>query len=699
MYLKLGNTRLVYEQPTIDDFMIFAQVIDSDMAFERPVVVRTKDQLQVLFGQDFSEKEFLDELLDWGIVLYLTKPVSETEDTWQDGYVDLSKFAIDDSQVYPDYPEEYNSTTIYHIVNQDGYLYTPQGELYGNFIYYEGDFVDIKNLPQNIGGFKTNSLNNRDTLTINKEGAQIQYVNPRYRKNYIILESKNNISLEGLDLRRIKKGYQTMAFRLTIDEDTFQGSPDKTGSYIVIQDRIGIRHLLYYGIKPTIKQKYYNEDAVERFNSLGDLKIMIESLGYFWHEATNMLYSEFPVQTTYFYDIPGFEMVPDYNATHDILSELCEGDEKLRLWSKTIGPGGRDGDIEVMVEKLDDTDDPEYRITLTRFDYSEVFEGYLTEKEDYERLDRQINCGSILAYADFLEDNPGDLPEGTWTLCGAIAESKTPAMYKKSLDLLMSDDIEDNVYPDFLMIPDIHLYGDEMAGGDDSGPEYYSIYTDLLRYAENLGCQVLVQNNVIENEKEDYVYNYTRDVENRLVYFYHGMTVAGEDRPGYYIFLRGLVGDQNSLSTNIAKYDSPLDGKNSYKAELPDLEKKKCNYLIDNNQVYYYKSYFNGNNPETSLWMRFVLGKLSRELEKNRWSYLSERMTGRLKSKIEGVIERVVTSFAIIRQVIVGDYEFDYANSLINLTLDTYISDLVGNHMKLDITINYKKFIKDGNSS
>lgn len=679
MYLKLGNTRLVYEYPEIDDFMIFAEVIDSGMSFERPVVIRTKDQLHVLFGQDFSDRSFLEELLDWGISLYLTRPVNTKEDPWQDGYVDLSKYLVNDT-VLKEFPTNPTDNTIYWIEDYGSSKYTEKGEPYEEYIYYEDDFVELDKLPQKIYGFKSMSLNNRDVLVINNKDCNIEYINPKYRKNYTIVEDKETISTAGLNLKRIKKGYQTMAFNLDFNNGVFRNLSEssKNGSYIVIQDRDGIRHLIYYGTLPKVDKKYYS--ITETFTDLDDLRNKILQLGYFWDSNTELLYSKFPVQTTYFYDIPHFSMVPNYNATHDLLSELCEDEGILKFWSKTIGSGGDYGDISVNIENLGDL---EYRITLSRFDYSEVFEGYIDEREGYERIDRQISYGSILAYCEYYG---GDVPEGTWTLCGSEMEDYTPEMYKKSLDLLLSDKIEDNVYPDFLLIPDIHNYLE-----DDKEDTYLKTYESFIEYSKNLGCQFLIQNNTYgEEDKEDYEYNYTVDVENRLVYFYHGMTVGGEDRPGYYLFLRGLIGDEYSISTDVALYRSPLDDKDPYNTEVEKLEKKKCNYLIDNNIVYYYKGYQNGKNPNTSIWMRFVLGKLSRELQKNRWSYLSERMTGKLKARIEGVIGRVVTSFSIIRQVTITNYDLDYSNNLITMSMDTYISDLVNNHMKLDITINYK---------
>ena len=92
MYIRLGNANLVYEQPSYDDFMIFAEVIDSKMSYERPILVRTKDQLDIWFGREFTSREYFEELLDSGVSLYLFRPVSDQENTLQEGYVDLTDY-------------------------------------------------------------------------------------------------------------------------------------------------------------------------------------------------------------------------------------------------------------------------------------------------------------------------------------------------------------------------------------------------------------------------------------------------------------------------------------------------------------------------------------------------------------------------------------------------------------------------------
>ena len=691
MYIRLGKAKLSYEPRTIDDFMTIAQVVSASMSFERPALVGTKTQLTALFGESFPEKAFLEELIDWGAVLYLYRPVSTKDDHNQEGYIDLEKCNTPSYYLEepPTVPQE---MTIYKIKDLEGSLLTDEGEPYDNYIYYDGELVLVNQLPQIVGGFRTDSLNNRDTLTLYKNQSKIPYLNPMFKKDYTILlnqvnrtnllDSLSTINSEDMvDLMaKIKKGYKTLAFK--IESEPIGPLPDN--SYIVIQTNTKDRVLMYAGEEvPNIPTRYYTK--TESVTSWDDILNKLRRYGYFTiPDKPDMLYASFPVHTDYFYTIPDLSLVPSYQGTHDLLSEIMEdSDICMNLWSKTIGTGGIDGDITVAIEQLED--DLLYRITVSRFDYSEVFEGYIDEREGYERLDRQIEYTSILLHADFIQGDT--LPVGTWTLCGATKEDYTQSMYLKSLDVFR-DEME-TIFPDFLLIPDIHVYGDATKADTD----YYSVYLDLLDFAKETGIQILVQNNQFgDNKIEDYLYNYTGDKENRLIYFYHGMTINGWEEPGYYVFLRGLFGDSYSLSTNLVFYDSPMGDKNPYTETLDKLENKKSNYLVDNNQVYYYSQLLSGKKPETTIWMRFVLGKIRRELEKNRWSYLSERMIGTVKNRIDGILSRVQTSFSIIRRTQVSEFEIDYSNYKINLSIETWISDLVNNHMKLDITINYKNY-------
>jgi hypothetical protein len=128
-----------------------------------------------------------------------------------------------------------------------------------------------------------------------------------------------------------------------------------------------------------------------------------------------------------------------------------------------------------------------------------------------------------------------------------------------------------------------------------------------------------------------------------------------------------------------------------YETSKEDLEKHKCNYLIDNGHMYYYKCFFDGEGYYTTGWMRFVLGKVTRELEKNKWEYLGKRMVGQMKDSLETILGNITKTFSIVREITITDFNVDIQNNKLELTIYTEISDLVKSNITVDIVINYNK--------
>ena len=113
--------------------------------------------------------------------------------------------------------------------------------------------------------------------------------------------------------------------------------------------------------------------------------------------------------------------------------------------------------------------------------------------------------------------------------------------------------------------------------------------------------------------------------------------------------------------------------------------------------MYYYKEYQNGDKFETSIWMRFVLGKIKRELEKNKWKYLGEKNQGKIRENISAILNKVSSNFGIIRDLSILDIRFHLESNKVDVDIETTISDLVKNHMIVNFTINYNK--QDGKYS
>ena len=122
MYIKLGTTNLNYST-SLDDYMIVSEVVDSQLSYENPVLVRSKDELDIWFGKEFSSRNYFDELLQQGITLYLYKPILSSN-IRDKNYVDLSQYQEDSKTYYNvEEIEDPQPGTIYKLVNHEKYIY------------------------------------------------------------------------------------------------------------------------------------------------------------------------------------------------------------------------------------------------------------------------------------------------------------------------------------------------------------------------------------------------------------------------------------------------------------------------------------------------------------------------------------------------------------------------------------------------
>lgn len=87
--------------------------------------------------------------------------------------------------------------------------------------------------------------------------------------------------------------------------------------------------------------------------------------------------------------------------------------------------------------------------------------------------------------------------------------------------------------------------------------------------------------------------------------------------------------------------------------------------------------------------MRFAAGKIERELRKNQDEFLGQQLLGRTRSEIINTLNLITNSFKIISSIEMTEFEPDKEN--LSITLETYVNDLVDNHMTLDFTLNYNK--------
>ena len=781
MYIKLGTTNIKYLTDQ-DDFMIFSEVVDSGLSYERPVMVRTSDELDIWFGRSFTDRDYLAELLERGVTLFLYKPIADELNDKGDNYIDYYSYEEDPKLYYNEFelPETGEAEKKYKLVSTSGIFTDEETQLkYDILIWLDSEYINTKQLPQNLDTNNTKSLNNRDVLSINYSGySGPSYVYPDYQENSynnsVSHLEDNDIDTELLlshlpDLDRVSLGYETLCYDLKFTDDIDFGINAAESPFVIIQDVDKNSHLIYFnsgkGIPSSVERRYYSTSVEIAVNSdktredlISEFIGVINSFGYLTDklsEVNYQTYTSFSTIAKYFYNLENFSMTPNFNRTHDILSELSKNDRRIEFVSKTIGTNG-ENNIKVKIEKATNLNDY-YRITISRFDYSEVFEGNVFNGSN--RIDFKINRDSNLVRCDIIEsytdptsgkivnykldfdeeagERDSSLPVGEWELKRAEFEDYKPGMYWKAVKSIFNDG--DTVHFDFFLIPNIKNY---IIDGLDPNYDYYREYLNFLDYSKLIDCQILIQNSdsgwtfeivnelptnpkegivyqipqgddssykfyilndsgvlqetvdreIINTYGNDYVFNYTEDVENRLIYFFRPMTVLGNPRPAYYLYLSGLLDNTYSMSTSKILYNSPV--KNPYEdyesVELR-LEKYKSNYLVDNNQIYYYKKYQNGKNYTYSNWMRFTIGKVSRELDKEQGRYIGKRMTGEIQTIIKEILGRIYQTFSIIRRINLTKFNVIYQENKIELTIEIYMSDLINNNISLDITLNYNK--------
>lgn len=814
MYIKLGSIKANYSNTGSSDFMIISEIVDSSLSYHKPVLVKSVEELDIWFGKNFSSREFLVHLLELGVTLYLTKPLStEIDTTSLEDYIDLSSYSIDKNIYYSIkvieeseeiLPDNENILTncnavggkIYKVLNNSGMIGNNQELPYKEVIYKNNEFIYVDDLPQNINSNENTLSNlNRDTLAIFSKNL---YCSPKYtedifsdiifKKPEFYYPSGNpilflNIDITGLNCSRLYNNLQTLAFDLIIDKDTDLNYKLSIENYIRFSPVIGSKDILFKkssGIYPNeltngceeisidtlddIENKLTNIYNWKRYRSYisGNKKIITYILPQvydvnYWYNlgdkislvpnislSMELLYYELIKEssdenTTTTTLIPDDSTTPmplmilnvDTEQDRSVIEELPK-EPIISLVSKTIGTSLDDeGKIRISIEDLGDNI---YTITLTRYDYREIYTGTISNNLGTDRLDNIINKYSKLVNCYFSK-NITSLPEiKDIPLFGGYDEGKSVGMYKKALSSLFNP--PEPIYIDYFLVPDIKEYKEY-----NKDYNYYLIYKDFLQYANELNFQVLIQNsdnwskyesifdlsevveenvlycieaegiyfelknneivelNYSDDEKDklvinDYKYNYREDEDNRLIYFFRSMKVGDYEMPGYYIYLTNLLlNDKYSPSISNILYNTPV--QNPYENTLSDLEadleKHKSNYLVNNNYIYYQKKYLNGSRFNTTGWMRFCLGKISRELMKHKWSIIGDKKIKSVEDKLNAIFSNIKNSFSMIRDIRLINCRASIEKQFLEITIDTYMSDLVDNHVRLDITLNFNK--------
>lgn len=774
-YIRLNQANIKYSTDILDS-LIVSDIVESGCSYQNPVLIRDKDSLDIYFGRSFHERDYYDELLKSGVTLFLYRPISTVKRTDLEDYIDMSEYVLDDT-VYPEesnLPNEGAEGIIYLIGDGDEFIWISEGQYYAN----------VENLQQNINGPENYvSWKNRDTLRILKNGSEekkgFSYCYPKYPWDSEYSEEINEeVVFDSMQrgITGIENNYDTFSFTLdfTLVNNFYAPEEEKSYYFVVPSTENDLNYMIWYErndleneVAPvggdfiggnSVSIKLISDETGIAFSKqeiIQHTKELIISLGYNIDGNGDkfIIYSSRKGKNSYFYELPNLTIESNFNITHDILSIATEKLKRIEFYSKTIGPSDDNEDIKIKIEKIDYYEE-KYRITVSRYNYSEIHEANLFSTPDLDgnisNLEGTINKNSKLItckifqygykpdgtrYKYYLGDPESSLPEGEWYLRRATKESFTPDMYWNSLKILKEQDIQE----DFLLVPNINQYKKTKI---PDTLDWFPEYEDLYEYSVQKNCQVLITNldtgytfnivtslpknpqeNIIyqlnvedsissywtlidgkltdvSNDREiinpylnNFIFNWTKDKDNRIVYFYKDMEVLTYQRPGYYIFLRGIISDIYSMSVQKILYNPPVSDPyldNNSMEEL--LEEKKSNYLVDNNQLYYYKKYL--NHPKdgiynTTILTRFCISKLSREIMNNKWNILGTQMAGQQKEEIQKILNTLESRYSIIRNIIITSLDFDYENSSMKINLELYVSELLDKSINLSVTLNY----------
>jgi hypothetical protein len=647
MYIKLGTIKAnrYYDDP--NDFIILSEVPSSSMSFESPTRVRSLDELNIWFGKTYPEYQYLRELIESGTTLYLYKPVCP-------GSINLSGYSdnyLEDTIPYPsiDYLRENikgEEKVKYH--SNDGiWLYI------NNSWIRESDYI--------LSEDYTVSFYNRDTLVLS---GNSMVCHPKYSENEFTGDEEefkiNYSDSSGVYVSRLE----------------WSGENFKEGEYLGIN--ASGSWTIYYasgyndirkklGTGPVYKKVTGFQSLVEEISRKFDKIVEVSN-------NTAILYSKDRRDLINMNTFSSISITWEEEEENKLIFSniLDSSSGYVSFWSKTIGKDRDEYNLDEsrISISIENVGPDGYVIWISRYGYSEYFIGHIKGTLEEEGIFDRISKESKLVRCE-ISRNLEELPEGRFYLDGAEIENPTAEWYRKSMDLLVGDTLEDSVSPDFFMIPDLSLYGERQ---DEQ---------IFLPYATAGNFQYLIS----ETSEEDYKKNYLSDPENRLLYFYGEIKYRMQERPAYYIYLRNLLENNQGLQTKDIIYNS---GNNPY-IDQEELEEYKCNYLVSNNQVYYYNKYQSGKDYITSGMLRFIMGKVYREVQKRRWEIIGQKFNTLIENKINEIVQSVAI-FSNVKSIQITSYLPFPELDLIEVEVEIYTRELLKNNVTLDITINYKKY-------
>ena len=777
MRIRPGNStiNILSENQGNSSLVLLAELVDSSMGYEKPILVRNSRELLIWFGDDFKDYSYLKELLEEDKVsLYLYRRVStgssgksiynqyfyipdESPNTHKtlEALPNHTRFDAEENLLRDEVkPETQGDIRLYKVIKSDGANFDSNKKVrYSYYIYdWNSDtFAPYDSLAEN----KENaSLQNRDRLSVGyyqTDGDENKIITYSYyhpgmdyesnggpEERLVEIEDFNefqekvlsghitrnlvasgkDVTLESLEndryipLRDLDENGTECDLPVIVDpvqgdiNITYFFSWPAEGNTGIAYDEESIINYdnIYYCLEPktygfSVRRKYglATEDFSNLYGtaSIGGMSYGSQNGAGFTYTLGNGLclpgmnktfnldnysprYSkgQFMVFREYYNMPKGFTIKPDFLLDQkDIYDYYVDGGEVYRFESKTIGKGSEDIKIEIRWIETYTEKNNIYSITISRYDYQEFFEGPLEIEFGDERLDYKISRESKLVKFKIIPNSEPEegWPEGEWELKGAQVEETTDSEYSFNL---MCKTLED-FPPDFILIPQ----------KINSLSEYR-----ILEWTKTLNCQAL-----ITNTSEDWEGNIEskHDPGNRFIYFYNPVEIGGLYRPGYYVFLRNLVSFNKYLPSIVKlSYNFPEDDAEEgtdIDMLYENLETMRSNYLNSNNQFYYYNSYFSGEESITTPLVRFVISKITRELEKNKWKIIGEKATKVSEETLYPILQAIKERFSIIRSIEINSFIVDGISRTVEASITTTLSDIISSDVSFDIILNYSK--------
>ena len=97
-----------------------------------------------------------------------------------------------------------------------------------------------------------------------------------------------------------------------------------------------------------------------------------------------------------------------------------------------------------------------------------------------------------------------------------------------------------------------------------------------------------------------------------------------------------------------------------------------------------------GDDYITSGTLRFIIGKIYREIQKHRWRIIGQKFNALMENKVTQILQRP-SEFSQVKSIEITRFYPQPEQNLLSIEIEVYTRELLKNNITLDVTINYKK--------